>query len=52
MVDAHIYDNQNEAIEEYLIQRVHDLPDYTYKNGELKISNYKYSSRITAPVAV
>lgn len=52
MVDAHVYNNQREAVADYLAQDTHDLPDYEYKDGELTINNYKWSKYITAEVAV
>ncbi len=52
IVDAHVYKNQKEAIQEYFEQPTYDFPDYTYKNGELKITNYQHGPNITAEVAV
>ena len=52
IVDAHVYNNQTEAITEYLTANIYDLPSYTYEDYKLKINNYKFDKLITAPVAV
>lgn len=52
IIDAHVYRNQIEAINEYLFQRCFSLPKFTYKNGELTIKDYKHGPKITATVAV
>lgn len=52
MVDAHIYENQLDAITAYTNQDLLMPPKFTYENGELTIFNYQSGPRITAPVAV
>lgn len=52
MIDAHVYSNQIEAVNDFLSQDTYDMPSYTYENGVLKLSDYKYASNITAAVAV
>jgi thymidylate synthase len=51
-VDAHIYDNQYDAIHEYLMQDTFDTPEYIYENGALTLINYKHGPVITAKVAI
>ena len=52
IVDAHIYDNQYDAIHEYLMQDTFDTPEYVYENGALTLINYKHGPVITAKVAI
>ena len=52
IVDAHIYDNQYDAIHEYLMQDTCDLPEYIHENGALTLINYKHGPVITAKVAI
>lgn len=52
IVDAHIYKNQIEAINEYLKQPIFNLPKYKYNNENLELINYKSGPKITAKVAV
>jgi thymidylate synthase len=52
IVDAHIYDNQYDAIHEYLMQDTFDTPEYIYENGALTLINYKHGPVITAKVAI
>jgi thymidylate synthase len=52
IVDAHVYMNQEEAINEYLAQPTHWLPKYEYKDGILTIKDYSHGPVITATVAV
>jgi thymidylate synthase len=52
IVDAHIYDNQYDAIHEYLMQDTFDTPEYIYENGALTLINYKHGPIITAKVAI
>ena len=52
IVDAHIYDNQNDAIHKYLEQESFDLPEYIYENGALTLLNYKHGPVISAKVAI
>jgi thymidylate synthase len=52
IVDAHVYDNQYDAIHEYLMQDTFDTPEYIYENGALTLINYKHGPVITAKVAI
>jgi thymidylate synthase len=52
IVDAHIYDNQYDAIHEYLMQDTFDTPEYIHENGALTLINYKHGPVITAKVAI
>lgn len=52
IVDAHIYDNQHDAIHKYLAEDTFDTPEYVYENGALTLINYKHGPVITAKVAV
>jgi thymidylate synthase len=52
IVDAHVYSNQEDAIEEYLSQPTYELPKYSFKDGKLEIFDYKHGPVITAAVAV
>jgi thymidylate synthase len=52
IIDAHIYDNQHEAVQEYLEQGSFALPEYIYENGALTLINYKHGPVITAKVAI
>jgi thymidylate synthase len=52
IVDAHIYKNQIESVEEYLAQQNFKLPTYLYNNNNLIIQDYKYSKVITCKPAV
>ena len=52
IVDAHIYDNQHDAIYKYLEQENFDLPEYIYENGALTLLNYKHGPVISAKVAI
>jgi thymidylate synthase len=52
VVDAHVYNNQHDAIREYLDQETFQAPDYIYKNGALSLINYKHGPVITAKVAI
>lgn len=52
IIDAHVYNNQTEAIREYLEQDTFGLPDFRYEDGNLEIINYQHGPRITCPVAV
>lgn len=52
IVDAHVYDNQHNAIIKYLSQNFLDQPKYTYYKYKLKIKNYQHGPVISAPVAV
>ena len=52
IVDAHVYNNQYDAIHEYLMQDTFDTPEYIYENGALTLINYKHGPVITAKVAI
>ena len=52
IVDAHIYNNQRDAIHKYLLEETFDTPEYIYKNGALSLINYKHGPVITAKVAI
>jgi thymidylate synthase len=52
IVDAHVYENQIDAIHEYFEQESFDAPKYTYKKGVLELIDYKHGPKITATVAV
>lgn len=52
IVDAHVYNNQIEAVKEYLETNTYSLPKFSYINNELKIYNYKFDKKITCKVAV
>ena len=52
IVDAHIYNNQHEAIHKYLLEDTFDTPEYIYKNGALSLINYNHGPVITAKVAI
>ena len=52
IIDAHIYNNQHNAIQEYLLQGYFDAPKYNYKNGALSLINYNHGPVITAKVAI
>jgi thymidylate synthase len=52
IIDAHIYNNQHEAIREYHKQGIFQAPKYNYKNGALSLINYNHGPVITAKVAI
>ena len=53
LIDAHIYDNQLEAVKTYLKSSTdYDRPTYTFKNNKIELHNYKHGPVITAPVAI
>ncbi|MFY8248075.1 MAG: thymidylate synthase, partial [Gloeomargaritales cyanobacterium] len=52
IVDAHIYDNQHDAIHKYFEQETFELPEYIYENGALTLLNYKHGPIISAKVAI
>ncbi len=51
-IDAHIYKNQQEAVEQYLDEDFNGAPTYAFHNGLLTLNNYEPGKVITAPVAV
>lgn len=51
-IDAHIYKNQQEAVEQYLDEDFNGAPTYAFHNGLLTLNNYQPGKVITAPVAV
>jgi len=52
IIDAHIYDNQTDAIHKYFEQETFELPEYIYENGALTLINYKHGPVISAKVAI
>jgi len=52
IIDAHIYDNQTDAIHKYFEQETFELPEYIYENGALTLLNYKHGPIISAKVAI
>lgn len=52
IVDAHIYKNHIDSINEYLLQPILQLPKYEFVNNKINLFNYNYSKIITAPVAI
>jgi thymidylate synthase len=52
IIDAHIYNNQYDAIHKYLMQDTFDTPEYIYENGALTLLNYKHGPVISAKVAI
>jgi len=52
IVDAHVYNNQLDAIHKYLAEDNFELPRYIYENGELTLINYKHGPVISAKVAI
>ena len=52
IVDAHIYNNQYEAIHKYLKQKTFELPIYKFGDKLLELINYEHGPIITATVAV
>jgi len=52
IVDAHVYNNQLDAIHKYLDQETFQSPDYVYENGSLTLLNYKHGPVISAKVAI
>ena len=52
IVDAHVYNNQHDAIHKYFEQESFDQPEYIYENGALTLLNYKHGPVISAKVAI
>jgi thymidylate synthase len=52
IIDAHIYDNQTDAIHKYFEQETFELPEYIYENRALTLLNYKHGPIISAKVAI
>ena len=52
IVDAHIYENQVDAIHKYFDEESFDAPKYIYENGLLTLINYKHGPVISAKVAI
>ena len=52
IIDAHVYNNQLDAIHKYLAEDNFELPRYIYENGELTLINYKHGPVISAKVAI
>lgn len=51
-IDAHIYKNQQAAVEEYLEEEFNGAPTYGFHNGVLTLNDYKPGKVITSPVAI
>ena len=52
IIDAHVYNNQLDAIHKYLAEDNFEPPRYIYENGELTLINYKHGPVISAKVAI
>jgi thymidylate synthase len=52
IVDAHVYENQFEAIDEYIKQPIRERPKYTFEENQINLIEYKQGKKITAKVAV
>lgn len=52
IIDAHVYKNQIDAIEEYIETETFELPKYEFNNNKITLLNYKSGPVITAPVAI
>lgn len=52
IIDAHIYKNQLEAVNEYLMTPILDLPEYTFKNNIINLINYNHGKVITSKIAI
>lgn len=51
IVDAHIYTNHLNGVNEYLSNIIYKHPKYIYKNSELTIKNYKSNNFIKIEIA-
>ena len=53
IIDAHIYDNQLEAVNEYLKSSTnYTKSTYIFEENKIKLDNYKHGPVISAPVAI
>jgi len=53
IIDAHIYDNQKEAVNTYLKSSTnYDRPTYMFEDNKIKLNNYEHGPVISAPVAI
>lgn len=52
IIDAHVYKNQVEAINEYLLQPIYDLPKYNFVNNNIELINYRHGKIITSQIAI
>lgn len=52
IIDAHIYNNQEAAVNKYLKTKIYKFPNFSYLNQKLEIKNYKFDKIITCAVAV
>lgn len=52
IIDAHVYKNQIEAINEYLLQPIYDLPKYIFNNNTIELINYRHGKTITSQIAI
>jgi thymidylate synthase len=51
-IDAHIYANQQQAVEEYLEEGFNAAPTYAFQGEELTLNDYEPGKIISAPVAI
>ena len=52
IIDAHVYKNQVEAINEYILQPIYDLPKYKFENNNIELINYRHGKIITSKIAI
>lgn len=52
IVDAHVYNNQVEAVKEYLATKTYKFPKFSYISEKLIIKDYKFDKVISCEVAV
>jgi thymidylate synthase len=52
IIDAHVYKNQVESINEYLLQPIYELPKYNFTNNNIELINYKHGKIITSQIAI
>jgi thymidylate synthase len=52
IIDAHVYKNQIEAINEYLLQPIYDLPKYKFENNNIELIDYRHGKTITSQIAI
>lgn len=52
IIDAHVYKNQIEPINEYLNQQIYNLPEYKFINNNIELTNYKHGKIITSQIAI
>lgn len=52
IIDAHVYKNQIEAINEYLSQPIYKLPKYLFESNMINLINYRHGKTITSQIAI